>query len=252
MLYPKQKKNDIEYQITQLAIEIHTPSISLGKIVSKDWAIKPEKIFHVPNPFVPSDNLLNIKFNLPTNYITFIGSFQIRKGILIFSRIIPKILKKHPEVKFRFVGKDMNIHKYPLTVKQYMEKKLKKHMKNIEFCTVSNSEIPEILNNTDICVYPSYWENFPNVCLEAMSAGKVVVGSKFGGMKDMLEEPNSGKLVNPYNEKEVTKAILEYLDNRELQQKHGKIARQKVLDSYSHKVIGDLIEERYTKAINSI
>ena len=41
--------------------------------------------------------------------------------------------------------------------------------------------------------FPSRWENFPNVCLEAMSAGSLVVGSNAGGMAEVIED---GQLVS--------------------------------------------------------
>ena len=52
---------------------------------------------------------------------------------------------------------------------------------------VLNSLYYDIVNSSDIVVIPSLWENYPNVCLEAMSLGKCILASNQGGMSEMLD-----------------------------------------------------------------
>lgn len=49
----------------------------------------------------------------------------------------------------------------------------------------------------NVVVFPSLYENFPYVVLEAMNCGCAIVGSQNGGMKEMIEEIVSGLLYNP-------------------------------------------------------
>jgi glycosyltransferase involved in cell wall biosynthesis len=111
------------------------------------------------------------------------------------------------------------------------------------------SEIPTVLAQTDVCVFPSIWENFPNVCLEAMSAGRAIVGSEQGGMKDMLEQPEAGILVNPLDSKAIAAAVIKLLNDAELRVKLGTAARQKILSAYNKEVIGDLMEKQYKRML---
>ena len=48
------------------------------------------------------------------------------------------------------------------------------------------------IQEADVCIFPSLFENWPNTCIEAMSAGRVVIGSKHGGMGEMIEDGVSG------------------------------------------------------------
>ncbi|PTN26484.1 hypothetical protein C6366_18930 [Desulfonatronum sp. SC1] len=90
-----------------------------------------------------------------------------------------------------------------------------------------------------LCIFPSIWENFPTVCLEAMSAGRVVIGSKNGGMNEMLTNPISGILVNPKSVSQISKAIAFLIENPQIRIKFGENGRNKILSEYNSDTIFD-------------
>ena len=244
-------ENDAEYRIVKLADQVHTPSISLGDIVSRKWKIKRNDIQNVPYPYIPEEKLLYIPLDTYTNTVTFIGRFEIRKGLVALCKAIPLVLKKHTEVKFRFVGSNSSLS--PITgmdMRSYIEFQLKNCKDNLEFAEVKHDEIDTVYSSTAICVYPSLWENFPNVCLEAMSSGRAIIGSKEGGMKDMLENPPCGMLINPTDYTELANAINFLIENKNERIRIGTIARQIILDSYNMNIIGTLMENKYAEVIN--
>ncbi len=54
---------------------------------------------------------------------------------------------------------------------------------------VSYKEIPALYANTDIVVFPSLWpEPFGRIAIEAMAAGKPVIGSKVGAIRELITE----------------------------------------------------------------
>ena len=107
----------------------------------------------------------------------------------------------------------------------------------------------KLLNAVDICIFPSLWENFPNVCLEAMAAGKAIIGSQSGGMADMLEDAESGFLIDPQDIQSMAQRIGQLIENPELRIQMGKKAREKVLQAYSAKTIGQMTESIYQQII---
>lgn len=51
----------------------------------------------------------------------------------------------------------------------------------------------------DVVCFPSWWENMPMVCIEAMLSGAIVIGSDAGGMSEIIENGKSGFLLSPRN-----------------------------------------------------
>jgi glycosyltransferase involved in cell wall biosynthesis len=68
-------------------------------------------------------------------------------------------------------------------------------------------EIRHEYYHCDVVVIPSLHEGMPNVMLEAMSCGKIVVASNLAGMKDVIVHGENGFLFNPYQEGDLQKII---------------------------------------------
>src|SRR5262249_43942573 len=110
-------------------------------------------------------------------------------------------------------------------------------------------QIPTCLADTDICMLPSLWDNFPNACLEAMSAARGIVASRAGGMVDMLEDVNAGMLVEPNNARQLAQAINTLLADPARRQAMAARAREKIVNYYAREV-GDMTERYYQAAID--
>lgn len=242
--------HDIERLHILDADEIATPSQDLGVKLVQLWGLPSGKIAHVPYPYTPSSDLLEIPINTHNKIVTFLGRLEIRKGVLDLAEAIPKVLRCFPNTKFRFVGASHPSPQMGMDMQQYLTRKLWRYKNSLEFTgSVTTSLIPGILANTDVCVFPSRWENFPNVCLEAMAAGRGIVGSNAGGMSDMLGDDHAGLLVPPYSPQAIAEAIVKLLKNPTLRMELGQAARDRVLSEYNLDKIGSLQEASYLRAI---
>ncbi len=239
-----------ERELTHQADEVATPSVSLGQILVKKWHLDPARVTHIPNLYAASKQMLAIPVDTLTNRITFLGRLEMRKGVLDLARAIPLVLRRHPQAKFRFVGRPMASPLPGLDMQQYLAQKLARYRGSVEFSgPVSLPDIPRMLAETDICVFPSLWENFPNVCLEAMAAGRGVIGSSAGGMLDMLEDGKYGLNVAPRRVFALSEAIGSLLADPARRIALGQAAREKVLSAYTLERIGALQEDSYHQAI---
>ena len=99
-------KKDNEYLATLQADHILSPSVSLKEIIQERWKIEPEKISLVPNPYFPSKELLTISPGSDTKSILYIGRLETRKGVYNLARAIPLVVKKIPDARFVFLGRD--------------------------------------------------------------------------------------------------------------------------------------------------
>lgn len=229
---------------------ITTPSVALGEELVRTWQLNPAKIHVVPNPYLPTAALLEIPVETHTDRVTFVGRLEIRKGVLELAAAIPPVLKRHPGVRFRFVGAAWPSPQPGLDMQQYLQKRLHPYRQQLEFTgAVPPDAIPTILAETDICVFPSRWENFPGVCLEAMAAGRGVVGSKAGGMVEMLDRGRVGLLVEPGQPDELAGAIATLLANPTHRMNLGHLARERILTQYNLEKIGALQESVYQRVV---
>ncbi len=239
-----------ERMLAHQADEVATPSVSLGQLAAAKWHLNPARVAHVPYPYAASARMLAIPVHTATDRVTFFGRLEPRKGVLDLARAIPLVLRRHPQAKFRFVGRPMASPTPGLDMHQYLARELTRHRASVEFAgSVSLAEIPGMLAETDVCVFPSVWENFPNVCLEAMAAGRGVIGSRAGGMLDMLEDGKYGLNVTPRSASALSGAVVSLLADPARRMALGQAARAKVLSAYTLKRIGTLQEESYRRAI---
>ncbi len=212
----------------------------------------PSKVTKIPYPFVPPPSLLQIPIiERETKVISFIGKLNVQKGVVALVQMIKFVVSKHPDVCFRFIGEDSVYQSRKMLMSEYIRKELVGLEKNyIIKGGLEYAEVISELYDTDICIFPSIWENFPNVCLEAMSAGRAVIGSKNGGMQEMLAN-GCGVLIDPVKVRNGSKAIVSLLNQPKTRVQIGTKARLAVLDRYNADKIGSLIETQFTTLIRN-
>jgi glycogen(starch) synthase len=241
--------NQFERAIAAAADGVLAPSRAIAQRVGDDWQLSPEILAHVPYPFVPDPALLNIAPGADAPRVVFVGRLEPRKGVHTLARAIPGVLRRHPDVKFRFVGRDLHSPVHGVSMRQHIESICSSHLSALEFIgPVPAAELPRHLAAGAIAVFPSVWENFPNACLEAMAAARAVVGSNAGGMADMLED-GAGILVPPKSPSALTDAIARLLEAPATGVEMGLRARQRVQDAYGSDQIGPRQEAAYARAI---
>jgi glycogen synthase len=226
-----------------------SPSEDLAKFAKEEWNISPARIKTLAYPYVPSSMLTDIPILSRCETVGFVGRLERRKGIETIARAIPLVLEKRPFTRFRLVGA-ADATPDGGNYKDWIVQKLAGYMRNVDIIgSVPYANIAEEYKRMDVCVFPSLWENFPNVCLEAMAAGRAVIGSSSGGMREMIQHGKSGLLVKPDDHKSLSRQILRLLNNPAEAERLGRAAREKILRDYSADVIGKATESLYRTAI---
>ncbi len=77
--------------------------------------------------------------------------------------------------------------------------------------SVSFEEVLEAASNSDILLLPSYIEGMPNVVLEAMALGTVVVATNCGGVPEVIQDGQNGFLVPIRNPLAISNKIQEVI-----------------------------------------
>ena len=106
------------------------------------------------------------------------------------------------------------------------------------------SDIPEILASLDVLVAPSHTEASSRVILEAGAMEIPTIGTRVGGIPEMIEENKSGLLVGLGDIDSLANALLEMTDER-LRRRMGEYARRRVEERFSNRIITKQVESIY-------
>jgi glycogen synthase len=234
------KEKDPEYEISCRANALCAPSPAMKEVVCTTWQLPDAAVTVLPNVFLPPDALLQIEPDTHTARIGFIGRLEVRKGIVNLVKALPGVLQRFPEAKMRFIGKPDPAPDGNGLMDAYIRRELSSFQSQLEWqAPVPPAKIPEQLAELDICVFPSLWEAAGYVCLEAMAAARGIVAGNQGGMRDMLEGYDCGRLVDPTDSDAIAKALMALLENKEQRMAQGKKARARVMHFYAEAVAGD-------------
>jgi glycosyltransferase involved in cell wall biosynthesis len=234
-------ESDPEYRAVMQADFILSPSLSLKGIIEDRW--KPAKeILLAPNPLSAGEAFLRLPSQHDSNIVLYTGRLETRKGVWNLAKAIPRVLKKIPDATFIFVGSNGRGPFREASMKKKMLYEIGNSASQVRFVDrVPLDQLPDFMSQAAVCVYPSLWENFPNVCLEAMAAGRAVVGSREGGMADMLGDVPGAMLVDPHSVPDIAAAIVHLLQHPEERVKTALAGREKVNDYYNGKLVPELI-----------
>ncbi len=204
--------------------------------------IKGEKIFII-STMVECNKYFqdNKDFSEPYR-VLFCGNIIREKGIFQLIDSIPLILKKYPNVSFTLMGTGRDIEK------------LKKKTKNINLGKKINilgyksgEEKFKYFKKSHIFILPSYSEGFPNVVLEAMASGNVIVYTIVGGLKNALINEVNGLEIRsmPPKPNEIARKTLELMAKPDLMKKISINNTMEAKKKYDVKVVSNLVEQIY-------
>jgi glycogen synthase len=215
------------------------------------WNVSEDAIRLAPHPFTPPKDYLELQPKAGGLTVGFVGRLEKRKGIETLVTAIPLVLNAVPEAKFRFIGAPQKHPASGIPYDKWIRLRLPKHSDRLEFPGKYPFErMAEAYDSLDICVFPSLWENFPNVCLEAMSAGRAIIASSAGGIAEMLDGGRVGRLMASGDSVSLAREIISLLIAPAERIRLGELARKRVLKTYNEGVIGELMERIYHEAID--
>ena len=121
--------------------------------------------------------------------VLYVGRFELRKGVDLLFDAIPELLERHAQLHFRMVGDD-TLLVGETTLKQRFLSRLgsqPKWLDRVHFLGfVDDETLSAEYAGCDVFVAPSRYESFGLIYLEAMRWGKPCIGSRAGGIPDVL------------------------------------------------------------------
>lgn len=182
-----------------------------GSLDDLNYVIQ-NNIFSKNDAFCVSPGIDNQFHNIPfikgkEKVITFLGTWNVRKGINNIPEVITKILQKNPEHEFHIFGawssKKVIYSMFPEELKGRI----------VVFGKLSSTDLYEGITKAGIFFFPSYSEGFGLATVEAMSCSCAVVTTKTGVGCQLVNKKNA-LLVN-FDDKEAMVSAINLLINNE-------------------------------------
>lgn len=157
-----------------------------------------------------------------------VGRMVREKGVQVLLDAVPSILKRCPKTKFIIAGKGS------------YEGELRSHANRLGIADriyftgyVSDAVRNSFYSWADVAVFPSLYEPFGIVALEAMAAQTPVVVSDTGGLMEIVEHGVDGLKAFPGNSSSLAGVVVQLLRNASLREKLRFNAFRKVQKEFN-------------------
>ncbi len=205
-----------------------TPSEFLRNVFLEN-GFPSEKIVHIPYQIaIPH----RTRSRVLSDYFLFLGKLDRIKGIYVLA----EAAKNLPEIEFRLAGKadDKEAQDFLSTLPPNM------HYLGMK----TGVELATLLGDSRALILPSIWyENQPLVILEAFAAGKPVIVSNLGGMKELAKPEERGLLFEAGNARQLAASIKFLYENPDKCEEYGKNSLEYVKQYHSS-------DEHYRQIMN--
>lgn len=150
------------------------------------------------------------------------------KGIDNVIKSLPAIVEEVGPVEYRIVGGGDDVARLrELAVELGVER-------YVSFLgELSNEELRDQYQGCSLFVMPSSREGFGIVFLEAMAYGKPVIGGNHGGTPSVVNDGETGLLVESSDVDGIARAITSLLSDAGMREKFGRAGRQRLLSEFT-------------------
>lgn len=226
----------VRFFIQRTLSKVYT-AIVLGKSLKSTFQGFVRNVEVVPNgsSFDPFNNRKFVtKPEQKEIIVSYLGNLFEKKGVLDLLQAAKTVMDKHKNVKLRFAG--------PWTQQESWTKSRvfsfiyeNNLQSKVEFIgTVFNKDKEKFLLDTDIFVFPSWFEGFPLVILEAMAAACPIISTRgVGAIPEVVIDGANGILVEKQNPKQIEDAIIKLIENPGLREKMGKVSQKRFKKYYT-------------------
>jgi glycosyltransferase involved in cell wall biosynthesis len=180
----------------------------------------------------------------PEKYFLYLGRLSSEKGI---ATLIDSFISLNPDrfnIRLQVVGEGH--------LRRQLEEKASQDPR-IQFTGyLSGNKLKETTRKALAVIVPSEWyENAPISILEAFAYGKPVIGSRIGGIPEMIDEEINGYLFDPGNADDLREKLELVLSMPDAQiSKMGQAARQKVEKEYNAELHYERLMDVYHRALS--
>ena len=244
--------NDTEWMLTYEATEVIVNSNYMKGHIQGLFGLPFDKIEVIPNGInltnfngVDRDYDFRRQFAMDNEkIILYMGRLVYEKGIQHLISAMPKILNGYHDSKLIIAGKGGMMDELKVQANSM-------RLGNKVYFTgyLNSKQVQKMYKCADIAVFPSTYEPFGIVALEAMLAGVPTVVSDIGGLNEIVEHGVTGMKSYCGNSNSIADSVLSLLYNPQLCDNVSKNAKIKVKEQFNWAKIAQDTHFTYQRAI---
>ncbi len=244
--------NDTEWLLTYESSEVIVNSNYMKRELQRLFGLPFEKINVIPNGInLTNFNGIERDYDFRRKYamdnekiILYIGRLVYEKGVQNLISAMPKIINGYNDTKLIIGGKGGMYD-------ELREQAKALGIENKVYFTgyLTSKEVQKMYKCADIAVFPSTYEPFGIVALEAMLAGVPTVVSDIGGLNEIVDHGINGMKSYAGNANSIADSVLALLYNHQLCDNVVKNAKAKVKKEFNWDKITKDTFFTYEKAI---
>ena len=184
--------------------------------------LEPSKVILFPNAVPVPDS---IEKEYGKQRILFLGRLCKEKGLRELFSVLPQLHEQFPQMRLLLGGiwEDEDLREEAAKMKEYVT----------DLGWLQGEAKKDYLRISDLFVFPTYFEGQPVSVLEAMAYQCGIVATNVGGIPQMVEQEQTGLLIEPKDPEGLKSALEKLLSDPEVCERLGKNARAKVQKEFS-------------------
>lgn len=238
--------HEVETLLSSRADKVICCSKYMHREIQSLFQVSADKLVIVPNgvefgPTKPGPNVLKDENG---RFILFVGRLVVEKGVQYLLQAFPAILAAIPDARLVIGGSGP----YAETLHR-----LTRNLgitERVVFTGFINAPVRDsLLQQAAAAVFPSIYEPFGIVALEAMAAGCPTVVAATGGLAETVTDGYDGLLVPPGDQQALAQAVIKLLSRPDLAARLSANARQTVQEKYCWSDIARTTMEIYREVV---
>lgn len=204
-----------------------------------------DEVIHIPN-FAPGPRGGVVRpVDHPENLV-FAGRLSREKGIDVLLRSLPVVASHHPEVRLVIAGDGPERSELERQANESGAGHVVRFAGPLE-----PDALGSIYADAGLVVLPTLWmENCPVSILEAFAHGRAVVGTRIGGVPELIDDGRTGVLFERDNHRELSAVLDDLLSDRERIERMGRNAETSWNRNFTPELHGNRLRTAYDLLIS--
>jgi glycosyltransferase involved in cell wall biosynthesis len=183
--------------------------------------------------------------------VAFFGALCEKKGVRQLLEAFPEVARRVPDARLLIAGRDRLDPETGGSYRAGLEAAVAPEVAGqVQFLgPMDHDEVHALIARAEVCALPSHMEALPVAWLEVLASGRPLVASSTGPGPEVVDDGESGLLVDPHDSTAIAAAVTRLLIDRALRERLAGFGRQQAVQRFSIDHLLGVNLEHYDRVI---